>query len=155
MTEDTKTEAGSSHLDSLEAVAMAATQGDWEWREEFEPLHMRTLSPGVLVLDNDAGCGGPWGDEIDRANATYFITFRPSAVLSLIEQVRSSTREVERLAAALRSFAVYGIEGEEGFVYLSVDGVSARIATTTLMGQVLTQLDALQRQALNGGLSRG
>jgi len=46
------------------------TPGPWKWREdavEEDGSTMRTLAPGVLILD-DMG-GGPWGDEVDRANA--------------------------------------------------------------------------------------
>jgi hypothetical protein len=56
---------------SLLAKARAATKGKWFWREEHHPVHMRTLAPGILVLDNMSGAGGPWGDEIDRANAAF------------------------------------------------------------------------------------
>lgn len=49
---------------------VAHTPGPWEWREDSDSIRtMRTLSPGILVLDNDPGCGGPWGDWLDRANA--------------------------------------------------------------------------------------
>lgn len=60
----------------------AFTEGPWKWHEDLYPLHMRRLGPGILMLDNDHGCGGPWGDEIDRANA-HLIAAAPSLYATL------------------------------------------------------------------------
>ena len=32
----------------------------WYWRDVE---NMRTLAPGVLILGDGIGCGGPWGEE--------------------------------------------------------------------------------------------
>ena len=79
-------------------AAGKATQGEWAWREEFEPLHMRTLSPGVLILDNTPGSGGPWGDEIDRANAAHIAIASPSNITTLCQAFLALKERVEKAA---------------------------------------------------------
>lgn len=95
----------------LKAIAEKATQKAWFWREEHEPLHMRTLAPGILVLDNDFGCGGPWGDEIDKANAAHIATFDPPTVLALLAEVERLTKEPETRDAVQRE--AWGEEEDE------------------------------------------
>lgn len=89
-------------ISKIRELCDAATEGPWEWREETEPLHMRTLSPGVLVLDNDPGCGGPWGDNIDRANAA-FIAHARTALPQALDEIERLTRERDEAVGLLRT----------------------------------------------------
>lgn len=98
---------GTADLVGLRAIAEAATQRDWSWREDLEPIHMRTLAPGILVLDNDPGCGGPWGDEIDRANAAHIATFDPPTVISLIDRLSAAEANLLAVRGALEETEVW------------------------------------------------
>lgn len=93
---DGGTEAGRAglDLDALEKVARGATQRPWSWVEHSEPMPMRCLAPGILIIDNSPGCGGPWGDVIDKGNAAHIATFDPPTVLALIAALRAPTRPV-------------------------------------------------------------
>jgi hypothetical protein len=88
-------------LDRLDELLLKATAGKWEWCEDTTcGILMRTLSPGILVLDNDPGCGGPWGDDIDRANATLIVE-AVNALPALIAELRGSREALKYTHAAL------------------------------------------------------
>jgi hypothetical protein len=70
------------------------TKGPWRWEEDTDPYPMRRLAPGILILDRMDGSGGPWGDEIDRANARL-IAAGPELVDALedcIDSLQTSLR---------------------------------------------------------------
>ena len=79
-----------TELDRLLELALRATPGPWFWTDEDGDFQMRCLSPGILVIDNTPGSGGPWGDEIDQANAAYIAAASPDRVKALIEEKRHS-----------------------------------------------------------------
>lgn len=56
--------------------------GPWFWclEDEGGEHPMKTLAPGVLIIDDDGG--GIWGDEIDRANA-HLISAAPDLYAAL------------------------------------------------------------------------
>ena len=69
--EDREEKSGSSQgrterPSSSPAAPISHTPGPWSWVERDG---MRCLKPGVLWLNESAGSGGIWGDEIDKANA--------------------------------------------------------------------------------------
>lgn len=92
----------------LERLNAARTRAEWRWREEFveeDGRTLRTLSPGVLIID-DMG-GGPWGDDIDKTNA-HFIVAAANAMprlLALAKEAQAARAEAERLREALEPFA--------------------------------------------------
>jgi hypothetical protein len=103
----------------LRAKAEAATAGPWEWREDTTAgVTMRTLSPGVLVLDGDPGCGGPWGDNIDRANAEYIAAANPAtmrALLDLLEEAEGALEGCVHTIEAMRP--TFAQAKDEGHAY--------------------------------------
>lgn len=45
------------------------------------------------------------------------------------------------------AFSVYGVEGEDGAIYLSANGVKAKCSFATPMGRALSQLAVIQAEA--------
>lgn len=83
-------------LAELERLNAERTEGEWFWREDRvdeDDSVMRTLAPGILILD-DCG-GGPWGDEIDCVNAA-FIVISANAMPRLLALARAGLASAER-----------------------------------------------------------
>lgn len=98
-----------TELDRLLELALRATPGPWFWTDEDGDFQMRCLSPGILVIDNTPGSGGPWGDEIDQANAAYIAAASPDRVKALVMRLK-------RAEEALRPFAKFDMSGFDGIV---------------------------------------
>lgn len=172
----------SSHLDSLEAVARAAMKyapGDWE-RDSIDaedgngkfkasaifcdpdPLYPNQIWRQIVdTQSSDVVCihteydedGATSWDEPGRVITDHIATFDPPEALSLIEQVRSSTREVDRLREALRQ-----TQAELATVDALMSESGWRNNSSGYLTDAALWLDRAMstvRSALNGGQSRG
>ena len=103
-----------SLIERLTDAAGRATPGEWSWREDDigGVCPMRVLAPGILVLDNGPGSGGPWGDEIDQANAAYIALANPANILALIEALQASAQREKVLREALGEMIMTYIDGD-------------------------------------------
>lgn len=88
--------------DEMRKLAEAATGDVWEWRESNDHgVYMKTLSPGILVLGDYSGCGGPWGDTFDRANAAHIVACSPAQIIHDADLIEAQARRIEELEGAL------------------------------------------------------
>lgn len=150
----------SSHLDSLEAVARAATPGEWRLDAgDHTHRYAHVLDDDDRTIHYKYASGTATEAALEDANAAHIATFDPPTALALI----SSAREVERLREALTpstetkaayigefTFDVFaGLDEEGNDIYEPVT------VPWTTVKQIMAAIQARARQALNGGLSRG
>lgn len=55
--------------------------------------------------------------------------------------------EIEEQAALWRSFAIYAVEECPGGLFVSANGISASVADSSRVADVLRQIEAIQREA--------
>ena len=77
-------------LDALEAVAKAATQGEWS---------VLGIGPAVLGVVSDFGALAYIDGSNDEANATYIATFCPTRILALTAEIRGLREALEEIAS--------------------------------------------------------
>lgn len=92
-------------LDKLEALADAATPGEW-----FRIIHPRDE---WTVQDRPGGGGVPIAknyaatDHQSHDNGRFIAAANPATIKSLIASAREDAAEIERLRGLLKPFAVY------------------------------------------------
>lgn len=97
-------------LERLEALAMAATPGPWEWKDRDGWYELEDQE-GYRIADDGTACGeyGGWMELPTEPNAAFIAAANPAAILSLIQRVREADRLL-KIENGIRALAQQNFE---------------------------------------------